>query len=508
MRRRLTISMLAMVVAAVLLVGVGSLLFARIGTRNTVEDDLRKQAELTTSILKLSNAQLGTGAQGQARARTRFASLRKALSVEDVRLVLLNADNEVMPAISDELPSPVRVTDLQAQRLRNGETLSGKRDGVVYAASAVTNPTGLLPVVILTRDAGVPAVNPDAIRWFLLAALLTLLLAALVATRLGRQLAKPLVEASSATRRIASGDLSTRLPEHDEGGRSHPDEIAELSHSINQMAAALERYQGLERQFLLSVSHDLRTPLTSIRGYAEAIADGTAPDTSRAAGVILTESRRLERLVGDLLDLAKLESRSFTLALAPVDLVELVEDSVDGFRRQVEASGLRMVLGTPPGGQPVRAIADRDRLQQVVANLVENALRYASMQIVVTVVLGPDGPGIDVTDDGPGIAPQDLPHVFERLYRASHEPRRKETGSGLGLAIVRELVEAMGGSVRAEANPTGGARMAIRLRPADPAREGDGDDPSGPPGVADADLGARLDRPPNGRQGDGRPLPR
>ena len=232
------------------------------------------------------------------------------------------------------------------------------------------------------------------------------------------------------------------------------------------MADSLERSRGLERQFLLSVSHDLRTPLTSIRGYAEAIADGAAPDPRGAAAVILGESRRLERLVKDLLDLAKLESRGFKLTPVTVDMTEIAEDSVAGFRREVEAAGLQIRCTEAP---PVLATADPDRLQQVIANLIENALRFASTTIEVTVVADPAWPRIEVADDGPGIAPEDLPHVFERLYVAAHQPKRKETGSGLGLAIVRELVELMNGSVQAEANPTGGARIVVQL-PVAPAR--------------------------------------
>jgi len=289
-----------------------------------------------------------------------------------------------------------------------------------------------------------------------------LLVGALVAARLSRRLTKPLTDATEATARIADGDLSVRLPDHHGGGST--DELDDLAKSINEMADSLARSRGLEQQFLLSVSHDLRTPLTSIQGYAEAIADGAVPDERAAAGIILAESRRLERLVRDLLDLAKLEARQFSLDLVPVDLDELVSDSVDGFRREVEAAGLHLQLAR--SGHHVAAVADPDRLAQVVANLTENALKYASGSITLAVIGDPQAPRVEVSDDGPGIATEDLPHVFERLYVAGHQPVRKEIGSGLGLAIVRELVDAMGGTVRAEAVPGGGARMVVTLQPA------------------------------------------
>ncbi len=177
--------------------------------------------------------------------------------------------------------------------------------------------------------------------------------------------------------------------------------------------------------------------------------------------MILTESRRLERLVRDLLDLARLESRQFTLAVSEVDLVDVAAATVDGFRPDAQANGIELSMTGATGGLVVRA--DPDRLAQVVANLVDNALKYARANVTVRANREGTTAILVVEDDGPGIAPEDLPHVFERLYVSRHEPVRRETGSGLGLAIVHELVVAMGGTVTAEAAPAGGARMAVRL---------------------------------------------
>ena len=227
------------------------------------------------------------------------------------------------------------------------------------------------------------------------------------------------------------------------------------------MAEVLERSKGVERQFLLSVSHDLRTPLTSIRGYAEAIADGALPDPAEGGHIILSEARRLERLVGDLLDLAKLESRSFALTLGPVDLVDVAAGTVDGFRPETGEAGVTMELVT--GDEPTVVNGDADRLAQIAANLLQNALKFARSEIRVSVESADGWARLAVSDDGPGIAPEDLPHVFERLYVSRHQPQRKEVGSGLGLAIVRELVTAMGGTVQASAAETGGACLSVLL---------------------------------------------
>ena len=229
------------------------------------------------------------------------------------------------------------------------------------------------------------------------------------------------------------------------------------------MAAALERSRGLERQFLLSVSHDLRTPLTSIRGYAEALTEHKAKP-GRAAAVILSESRRLERLVGDLLELAKLDARRFSLDLRPTDVADVVAGTAEGFRPAAGDAGL--VLKVDVSGDGIAtATADPDRLAQVVANLVENALKFAGRRITVGAGPGEGHVLVWVEDDGPGIAPEDLPHVFDRFYTVARTPAR-QVGSGLGLAIVHELVEAMGGSVDAEPGAGGGARMVVRLRAA------------------------------------------
>lgn len=381
--------------------------------------------------------------------------LQSALSRERIDLIVFRADNTTR----DELPGALGVADLQPERLRQGESVSGFVGNGAYAAAPVDPTAENMAVVVISRPS-----DPvkGLIPWFLLASGFTLLLGLGVAAWLGRALTHPLREATTVTAQIADGDLSVRVPEHVTRPGRAPDELAALAHAINAMAEALERSRGLERQFLLSVSHDLRTPLTSIRGYAEAIADGATTDPATAASIILAESRRLERLVQDLLDLAKLDARRFTFHISQVDLGEIAGDSVDGFRREVEAAGLRIHLDAPP--VPVVAYADPDRLQQVIANLIENALKYASTTITVRVRVADAGPRIEVEDDGPGIAAADMGHVFERLYVTSAKPQRKEVGSGLGLAIVREVTEMMGGHVEADAaDAPSGTRIVVTL---------------------------------------------
>jgi signal transduction histidine kinase len=460
-RRRITIAILGTVAAALMLAGLGTLALTRVTAQSTARRELVSQAEATSALLELGNG-LRTSTGARIPARDRLVRVREALKLDDVDVVLLDSQNQPM-ADGDPLPPSVRLRDTQLGTLRQGEIVSGNSGQGVWAVAPLSTRGDVQPILVLRRNLGL--LPGTGIGWFLVSSAGVLVLGALVAARLSRRLTKPLSEARLATERIAQGDLGVRVPTQGTGTR---DELDDLAHAINHMADSLARSRGLEQQFLLSVSHDLRTPLTSIQGYAEAIADGAAPDDRAAAGIILAESRRLGRLVRDLLELGKLEARQFTFAPTAVDLVELVGDSVDGFRREVGAAGLRIDLDRPPG--PVWAKADPDRLAQVLANLVENALKHAAAAIVVSVAMTAGHPEITVADDGPGIAPEDLPHVFERLYVAGHAPVRKEIGSGLGLAIARELVEAMSGSVRAEAGPAGGARLIVTLPLTPPTR--------------------------------------
>lgn len=446
MTRRLTLTMVGVVAFALLVAGFGTLALLRLQTRRDTVRDLRTQAQ---GIARLVDEIPGRGAAGTA-AAARQRVLQRVLKLTDQQVVRFSANGQAL----DPLPPGVSAGDLQFTQLQQGQTVSGINGSLAYAAAPGTTARGIPFALVLTRN-----VRPagGAGLWLLLASAGALVVAGVVAANLGRRLTKPVREAEAATRRIAGGDLTARIPDSHGG-----DELAALITSINTMAATLERSRGLERQFLLSVSHDLRTPLTSIRGYAEAITERKAKPP-QAAAVILSEARRLERLVGDLLELAKLDARRFSLDMRAIDVCEVVGDTAEGFRPAAEEAGVRLEVPALTGGRLVAA-ADPDRLAQVVANLVENALKFARNTIEVGAA--GDGRGVEVwvEDDGPGIEPDDLAHVFDRFYTGGRVPTR-QVGSGLGLAIVHELVEAMGGSVTARPGATGGARMVVTLQP-------------------------------------------
>ena len=459
MTRRLATVIVSVVIATLLLAGAGTLLLSAARARTTTVNELRTQAEQMAAniseVLDIDESLTAAEQAKQLRNRLRLlAAMRQVVELDDVSVLIVPPGGQ----IQGDLPNSLSIDDIQLEVLATGQSTASNRGKLAYAAAPAAGPNGRQYIVVVTRRID-PGLGPS-FRLFVWASGATILLALGAAYLLGRRLSKPIREASAATQQIAAGRLGTRLTEPP---ATQHDELAELARSINGMAAALERSRGLEQQFLLSVSHDLRTPLTSIRGYAEAISDGNA-DPQRAASVIRSESARLERLVADLLDLAKLQSKAFNFHLQPVDL-SAAAHTVTG----AAAGSQSGITFQPVTSGPLMVSADPDRLAQALANLVENSGRYARRVVIVSARAEGEWAVVTVDDDGPGIAPDDLPHVFERLYVSRHQPARNESPSGLGLAIVRELVTAMGGEVVAGVAPAGGARMSIRL----PLHQGD-----------------------------------
>lgn len=305
-------------------------------------------------------------------------------------------------------------------------------------------------VVLLRTESSVRAENEPF--WLALAAAgaLGCILAAALAALLARSIARPVLRVADASSRLARGEEPGELPL---GGSR---ELRELAESFNSMAAQLARARSAERSFLLSVSHELKTPLTAIRAYSEAVEDGVLTP-KRAGTVIRTEAARLERLISDLISLARLDQRRFEMHPEPVDLAEIARESATRHARRARALGVRLNVDDEA---PAPALADGDRLLQAVSNLVENALRCTPPGGAVTLGAAPGR--LTVTDTGPGISPDELPRAFDRFFLYRRYDGHRPVGTGLGLAIVRELVLAMDGDVDVTSSPDG-TEFTIRL---------------------------------------------
>ena len=308
-----------------------------------------------------------------------------------------------------------------------------------------TQPSGRNVVVLLRTVSSVRAERRSFWVALLIAGALGCVLAVSVAALLARGIARPIARVARASRLLAGG----REPEPVPVGGAR--ELRELAESFNTMGEELVRARAAERSFLLSIGHELKTPLTAIRGYSEALEEGVLK-RDRAVSVIRTEAARLERLVADLLNLARLDQRRFDIHLGTVDLGEIARESAARHDARARELGVRIQV---QNGQPAPATADPDRLLQAVSNLVENALRCTPSGGTVTLSTSPGE--LTVDDNGPGIAADELPRAFDRFFLYRRYSGRRPVGTGLGLAIVRELAQAMGGDARVESSAAGTA---------------------------------------------------
>jgi signal transduction histidine kinase len=288
---------------------------------------------------------------------------------------------------------------------------------------------------------------------------LSLVLAALMAV----SVARPIDRIARAAEEIAAGNYDQELD------ITRPTELARLATSFCVMARRVKATVQSQQDLLANVSHDLKTPLTSIQGFSQAMLDGTASDDEswqRAATIIHDEAERMRRLVDDLLDLARLEAGEVVLAREPVDIGELLRACAVRFAPQAECNGVQLEVDAPELLPEV--VGDADRLGQVFGNLVDNALKHAGHEdgagrVVLqaeheqAMVIG------SVTDNGPGIPAEDLPRIFERFYQVDKSRAQRASGAGLGLAIAKEIVQAHGGQIRAESVEGLGTRFTVQL---------------------------------------------
>ena len=288
------------------------------------------------------------------------------------------------------------------------------------------------------------AMFDQTVTFFFLAATLAAALASIgFAATLARWLARPLRRIGAAARRLAEGDLATRVP------RAGPEEIVSLADSFNQMAERLEEQERLRREFIANAAHELRTPLTNLQGYLEALRDSVIAPSRETFESLHEEVDRLVRLSRSLDALAEGDMAAGPPELRAVDLAAAIGNAVELVQPTFERGAIRCEVRVP---ERLRARANPDHLAQVLANLLQNAVRYtpAGGHVLVAAETRPGDVLVSVTNTGEGIPPSDLPHVFERFYRVEKSRDRARGGAGIGLAIVKQLVELGGGRVGAE----------------------------------------------------------
>jgi len=410
------------------------------------------------------------------------AQLKEQAQEDGSRILILTPKGEVLADTEDrlvgqQLQVPTRETRREGQiPYLRGQLTTPDGDSVIYVAlptAALRSPAvgeqRLVVVVTMAQPQAVTFLG-DLLVQLSLAGLAAFVISILLAYLIARSIAKPLQRITLATEKIARGDYDQQL------NITSPDEVRRLATSFNVMTQEVKASRQAQRDFVANVSHELKTPLTSIQGFSQAILDGTARDGEaqrHAAQVINDEAERMARLVNELLDLAKLDAGQIVMAQEPVDMGQLLRGCVEKLTPQAGQGGVELKLDL--GALPLLS-GDNDRLAQVFTNLVDNALKHTPQGGRVTVaarevISRPARKGekavptieVSVADTGSGIPPEDLSRIFERFYQVDKSRHRKDRGAGLGLAIAKEIVQAHGGQIKAESVVGVGTKFTVTL---------------------------------------------
>ncbi len=458
---RLVLVTTAVAAVAVLVVGLVSIGLLRGASETQARNSLARQADGYVVLIERAIA-----SDRPINTTGRFAQLRNVLRQQQIALQPYDSTGQACGNGAVALPADLATqlaggSDVSAVAKVDGtkQFVEGRAlatDGTTSTTLAGCDASGF----VLLQNAGQAKALAQPLRNRLLIALgIGLLGAALAGALLARRLARPLQHAASAARALAGGHRDVAV--QPEG----PAEVAEVADALNALAGALNRSEGRQREFLLSISHELRTPLTAVTGHAEALADGviTGDDARVAGAVVLSEARRLDRLVSDLLDLARLGADDFRIDPAPTDLSALVRAAEQVWRPRCAAEGIELRVELPP--EPLILVTDGGRVRQILDGLAENALRVvpSGAPIIFAVIPAPGYAILQVRDGGPGLNPDDFAVAFERSVLYDRYRGIRRVGTGLGLALVAGLARALGGSAQAGRAPEGGAAFTIHL---------------------------------------------
>lgn len=446
------ISLLAAAVAVITAVAAGLL---SVGLIVNAESSSARHTLANIADATQTASDAGATAAGELRAR-------RLLQVLQVQYATLNRRGQITFATDSLAKDAVQASDVA--KLIAGTSVSTSRSVDGHSVLVEGRPTRAGAVVVVQRRSDALAVVGRVVRRVLIALAIAVAVAVLLGGLVARRLSRPLRSTARAAHALATGrrDVVVR-PEG-------PAEVAEVGAALNTLSANLTFAESRQREFLMSVSHELRTPLTAISGYAESLAEGVIGDgeTARVGRVMVGEAQRLERLVSDLLDLARLDAADFRMDFVHTDLRAFAAAAAEVWHGRCAAVGVQFVL--EDDGPAAVAWTDPSRLRQAVDGLLENALRVcpAGAAIVLGVRAEPGRAVVEVRDGGPGLTEQDLAVAFDRSALFERYRGVRQVGTGLGLAIVHGLVSRLNATVEAGHAAEGGARFTITLPAAPP----------------------------------------
>jgi len=382
------------------------------------------------------------------------------------RLLLLDSERYVVydSGVAESVGTQIQLT--QSRRFANVFEARPSFDGQSYIASAMKlpgkriDPLGATYVVLAQPQSSVATTAAgDLASRLLEAGSVALIVAMLLILLVSRSVTRPLTQLAAAAEDIAAGNYSRRV------SIAGQDELGMLGSAFNRMAEAVERARKVQRDFLANVSHELKTPLTSLIGFSQALVDDSLLSESerkRAATIVHEESERVLRMAQELLDLARVEAGSISMHIAAVDLGSHLQQELEIVRPRASARALSLVLNVPDDIPPVAA--DPERLHQVLDNLLDNAVKYAPDGTAVHAIARLSGGSVETVVSNPsGPHRPDPDRMFDRFYRADPSRSAAAGGVGLGLAISRELAAAMKGRLWADFDESGNLRVHLTL---------------------------------------------
>lgn len=358
-------------------------------------------------------------------------------------------------------------TDILALQQRKVSIRQGKspiyNETVLWVIEPVEDKNRVIGgVIVYSPIIGITQTMTKIRNLFLYSAVVSLLFSTVVVYFLSKYVTGPLQDINRVAQQLACGRLAERV------NIKQKDEIGDLAEAFNYMAGQIENQEKMRREFVADVSHELRSPLTNIQGFIEAMMDGkdkTVEDRSRYLGIIHRETLRLSRLVNELLDLARFDAGTAVIDRRPINLIEVILNSINKVNPFLQEKDLSLVLNNSETNLSVIVNANQDRIEQVVTNLLDNAIRYAppGSQIQINVQLENGRAAVTVADQGDGIPAEDIHWIWERFYKVDKSRSRTIGGTGLGLAIVKKIVESFGGSVRAASAKGQGTEVGFDL---------------------------------------------
>ncbi len=445
---------------------VGTLLFSFMGdylTKQNEEELLdmaKKISNITTSVIK-QNGQLDRGffkLTLDALVPSNDAIIYLVDSNGDI---VINSGSEVNFTVRDEYIRDVFALGKNVKYIGN---LGGVfKSTMLTVAHPIKNDNTVIGAIFLSVT--IPEIHQmrsDILNIFLTIAFFALIVALVFNYIISRRITKPLAQLGVAAKSIASGDFKERVDL-----KNTTNEIGELGDIFNSMADSIEQLEHMRKSFVSNVSHELRTPMTTIIGFIEGIMDGTIPADKHEQylSIVLDESRRLSRLVSDLLDLSRMEDGRLTLEMREFDINEMIRLTIIKLEKRIASKDIRLTVNFQ--SDDLIAIADKDSIARVLTNIMDNAIKFTPQGGFIDIKTGRerDKIYISVTNSGMGIAEDELMHIFDRFYKTDKSRSQDKSGVGLGLYMVKSLLKAHGENIWAESEPNEFARFTFTLKP-------------------------------------------